>query len=118
MPVVMVVDDSRFQRMMLSKVITQQGHEVLEAGDGNEAVSIYNASRPDLALMDVTMPNKDGLQALVEIRAIDPEARVVMLTALDQDSLVLKAIQLGAKDFLSKPVPPERLVSTLDRMLG
>jgi len=118
MPTVMVVDDSRFQRMMLSKVIKQQGHEVLEAADGDEAVSMYGASKPDLALMDVTMPNKDGLQALEEIRGLDPSARVVMLTALDQDSVVVKAIELGAKDFLAKPVPPERLVSTLQKILG
>jgi len=118
MSTVLVVDDSRFQRMMLSKVIKAQGHEVVEAADGNEAVSRYQESRPDLALMDVTMPNKDGLQALEEIRGLDPEASVIMLTALDQDSVVVKAVALGAEDFLPKPVPPDRLAAVLTKILG
>ncbi len=118
MSTVLVVGDSRFQRMMLSKVIKAQGHEVVEAADGNEAVSVYQETKPDLAFMDVTMPNKDGLQALEEIRGLDPGASVIMLTALDQDSVVVKAVALGAKDFLPKPVPPDRLVVALKKMLG
>ncbi len=68
--------------------------------------------------MDVAMPNKDGLQALGEIRSLDPSACVVMLTALDQDSVIVRAVELGARDFLPKPVPPDRLVAVLEKMLS
>jgi two-component system chemotaxis response regulator CheY len=79
---------------------------------------MYRSEKPDIALMDVTMPHKDGLEALSEIRELDPQAKVVMLTALDQQTVMVQAMRLGAKDFLTKPVVPDRLVATLEKVLG
>ena len=90
----------------------------LYAEDGEEAVSVYQSARPDVALMDVVMPKKDGLEALAEIRQLDPLAKVIMLTALNQQSVAVKAVQLGAKDFLIKPIVPDLLVTALQKVLG
>ena len=115
---VMVVDDNQFIRKRLSKVLSGNGYEVVAAEDGEQAVSVYRSARPDVALMDVVMPHKDGLEALAEIRQLDPLAKVIMLTALNQQSVAVKAVQLGAKDFLTKPIVPDLLITALQKVLG
>ncbi len=117
MATVMVVDDNQFMRKHLADTLKEQGFEVCLAEDGNQAVQVYRSARPSVALMDVVMPNKDGLQALAEIRQFDPQARVIMLTALDQQAVATQAVQLGAKDFLTKPVVTEWLMQSLQRVL-
>ena len=115
---IMIVDDSQFIRMRVTKLLTKHGYEVVEAEDGQAAVQTYRHSRPDAVLMDITMPGKDGLTALTEIRQFDPQAKVIMLTALGQQTIVLRALQAGAKEFLVKPYQPERMMKTLQKVLG
>ena len=101
---ILIVDDAAFMRMMLKDILTKGGFEIAgEAGDGNEAVAKYNELKPDLVTLDITMPNKDGIQALKEIKAADPNATCVMCSAMGQQSMVIEAIQSGAKDFIVKP---------------
>lgn len=115
---IMVVDDAQFMRVRLSKLLIDHGYEVVEAADGEQAVQTYLTAKPDAVVMDITMPQKDGLHALAEIRASDPSARVIMLTALGQESLVVQAVQAGAKDYVVKPYDPDRLMNALQRVLG
>ena len=114
---IMIVDDSLFMRNHLSKLLTKNGHETVVAENGEQAVTTYRQTNPDAVLMDITMPRKDGLQALTEIRELDSKAKVIMLTALDQELAATRAIHVGAKDFLVKPVPPSRLLTALERVL-
>ncbi len=115
---ILIVDDAEFLRVRISKMLVSNGHEVMEAENGAVAVSTYKAHRPDAVLMDVTMPEMDGLAALKAIRSGDPNARVVMLTALGQESVVLEAIKSGAKDFVVKPFEPARVLAAITKALG
>jgi two-component system chemotaxis response regulator CheY len=115
---IMIVDDSLFMRNHLSKLLTKNGYEIIMAENGEQAVQTYQQTRPDAVLMDITMPRKDGLQALTEIKQWDDKAKVIMLTALDQELAATRAIHIGARDFLVKPVPPSRLLTALQRVLG
>jgi two-component system chemotaxis response regulator CheY len=115
---VLVVDDAKFMRVRLTKLLSGQGFDVLEAENGEEAVKAYKEAKPDAVLMDITMPEKDGLEALKEIRESDPKARVVMLTALGQESMVVQAVQAGARDYVVKPFDPDRVMSALQKALG
>ena len=116
---VLVVDDAAFMRKVLTDALAQGGHEVVgEAGNGNEAVARYEELRPDVITLDITMPEKDGLQALREILVSDPAARIVMCSALGQESKVLESIKSGAKDFVVKPFQPERVLQAVDRALA
>ncbi|MCS7220757.1 MAG: response regulator [Anaerolineae bacterium] len=117
MPKVLVVDDAQFMRMRCARLLSENGFEVLEAQNGAEAVRVYQAHRPDVVLMDITMPEMDGLTALRQIRCHDPEARVVMLTALGQQGIVIEAIKSGARDFIVKPFDTERVLSAVRKML-
>jgi two-component system chemotaxis response regulator CheY len=114
---IMIVDDSLFIRNRLSKLLAEHGYETVVARDGKEAVDTYRSAKPDAVLMDVTMPNKNGLEALNEIRQFDSRARVIMLTALDQRSVATQAIQKGAKDFLVKPIRSDQVTEALRRIL-
>ncbi len=114
---IMVVDDAQFIRMRVTKLLTENGHEVFEAADGSAAVKTYRQVSPDAVFMDITMPGKDGLTALSEIRRFDPRAKVIMLTALGQQAMILQAMQAGAKDFLVKPHDPERMLKVLQKVL-
>jgi len=114
----MIVDDAQFTRLRLNKLLTQNGYEVIEAGDGDEAVQTYRSTKPDAVLLDITMPYKDGLAALAEIRAFDPQAKVVMLSALGQQGMMLAAIKAGAKDFVVKPYNSEQLIKTVQKTLS
>ena len=98
-------------------LLTENGHDVVEAENGQQAVEVYQADSPDAVLMDITMPQKDGLEALAEIRDYDAEAKVIMLTALGQHSMVLQAVQGGAKDFIVKPFDADRVMSALQKVL-
>lgn len=116
---VLVVDDAAFMRKLVTDALSGGGHEVVgEAGNGAEAVARYQELRPDLTTLDITMPEKDGLEALREIIAIDPSAKVVMCSALGQESKVLESIKLGAKDFVVKPFQPDRVLSAVSKALG
>lgn len=115
---IMVVDDAQFMRVRISKLLTGHGYEVVEAENGNQAVQVYQVAKPDAVLMDVTMPEKDGLEALTEIRGFDPRAKVIMLTALGQESMVVQAVQAGARDYVVKPFDPDRIMTALQKVLG
>ena len=115
---VLVVDDAAFMRKVLGDALASGGHEVVgEAGNGMEAVERFQQLRPELTTLDITMPEKDGLAALAEIMAIDPAARVVMCSALGQETKVLESIKLGAKDFVVKPFHPARVLEAIGKAL-
>ncbi len=116
MATILVVDDAAFMRMRMSKILTEAGYDVLQAENGAEAVETYRAKTPDAVLMDITMPEMDGLTALREIRAIDPNARVAMVTALGQQQIVLEAVTSGAKDFLVKPCEGDRVLAAVSKL--
>src|ERR687886_1898451 len=116
---VLVVDDAAFMRKMVTDALSGGGHEIVgEAGNGAEAVQRYQELRPDVMTLDITMPEKDGLAALAEIIAADPSAKVVMCSALGQESKVLEAIKLGAKDFVVKPFQPARVIEAVGKALA
>ena len=116
---VLVVDDAVFMRKMVSDALSGGGHEIVgEAGNGDEAVQRYRELRPDVMTLDITMPEKDGISALREIIASDPGAKVVMCSALGQESKVLESIKLGAKDFVVKPFQADRVLSAIDKALA
>jgi two-component system, chemotaxis family, chemotaxis protein CheY len=115
---ILVVDDTQFMRQRVARLLREHDYQTIEAKDGEEAVRMYEHDEPDLVLMDITMPNMDGLAALGEIRAYDPAAKVIMLTALGQQAIALQAIQSGAKDFLVKPYEPDQVLRAVQRVLG
>jgi two-component system, chemotaxis family, chemotaxis protein CheY len=116
---VLVVDDAAFMRKMVTDALTKGGHEVVgEAGNGAEAVTQFQALRPDAMTLDITMPEKDGLAALKEIIALDPSAKVIMCSALGQESKVLESIKLGAKDFVVKPFQADRVLDAIAKAIG
>jgi two-component system chemotaxis response regulator CheY len=115
---VLVVDDAAFMRLRTAKVLTEAGHTVVEAENGRRAVDLYAVERPDVVLMDITMPEMDGLAALAEIKRVDPSAKVAMLTAMGQQTIVLQAIKAGARDFVVKPFEPERVLGAVEKLLA
>ena len=116
---IMLVDDAAFMRMTIKNCLTKAGYtNLIEAGDGAQAVDTFAKEHPDLVIMDITMPNKDGIQALQEIKAIDGGAKVVMCSAMGQEAMVMDSIKSGAKDFIVKPFKPERILSTIKKILG
>lgn len=116
---IMIVDDAAFMRMMLKDILTRHGFEVVgEAENGTVAVEMYKEKKPDLVTMDITMPEMDGVTALKEIRKIDPNAQVVMCSAMGQQGMVIEAIQNGAKDFIVKPFQEERVVEAVKKILS
>jgi two-component system, chemotaxis family, chemotaxis protein CheY len=116
---ILVVDDAAFMRKVLSDALTAGGHEVAgEAASGTEAVQQFPTVRPDLTTLDITMPDKDGLTTLRELMALDPDARVVIVSALGQESKVIEAIKLGARDFVVKPFDAERLLGAVEKALS
>lgn len=111
---VLITDDAAFMRMMLKDILAKNGHEVVaEAGDGIEMLQKYDETMPDIVTLDITMPNMDGLVALKELRKKHPNANVVMCSAMGQQSIVIDAIQSGAKDFIVKPFQAEKVVECL-----
>ena len=118
MATIMVVDDAAFMRMRAAKLLAEEGYEIIEAGNGAEALKLYEENKPDCVLMDITMPEMDGLTALKEIRKLDPEARIAMVTAMGQQAIILEALKAGAKDFVIKPFEKERVVDAVAKLLA
>ena len=115
---ILVVDDAAFMRMRCKKLLTQSGYEVIEAATGSQAVEMYQSDKPDLVLLDITMPDMDGLTALREIIKIDPDARVAMVTAMGQQSMVVEALKAGAKDFVIKPFDQDRVLAAIKKLMA
>lgn len=118
MATVLIVDDSAFMRMRCVATVKEEGFETLEAADGVEAVEVYKQQQPNAVLLDITMPNMDGLEALRQIMAFDSKARVAMVTAMGQQGMVMEAMKVGARDFVVKPFEPDRVKATLQKLLG
>ncbi len=116
---VLIVDDAKFMRTLVKDALTSAGHTVVgEAENGNIAIEMYNNLKPDLVTMDITMREKDGLEAAADILKKDPKARIIMVTALGQEDLLARAIKMGVKDFVVKPFPPERLQQAAAKALA
>jgi two-component system chemotaxis response regulator CheY len=116
---ILLVDDAAFMRKMIKDTLIKNGYtEVFEAVDGADAVEKFGEIGPDLVVMDITMPNMDGLEALKAIRAKDGSANVVMCSAMGQESMVMDAVRSGAKDFIVKPFKPDRVLKTVTSILG
>lgn len=116
---ILLVDDAAFMRMMEKDALTKNGYtEIFEASDGAQAVEKFEELKPDLVIMDITMPNMDGLEALKAIKGKHPEATVVMCSAMGQEAMVIDALKSGAKDFIVKPFKPDRLLKTVTTLLG
>ena len=116
---IMLVDDAAFMRMMVKKALTDSGYDnFVEAQDGAEAVKKYAEEKPDMVFMDITMPNMDGLEALKAMRQLNGSANIVMCSAMGQEAMVMDSIKSGAKDFIVKPFKPERILSTVKKILG
>ena len=116
---ILVCDDAAFMRMMIKDILTKNGYNIAgEAENGKKAVEKYNETKPDLVLMDITMPEMDGIQALKAIKQMDPGASVIMCSAMGQQAMVIEAIQSGAKDFIVKPFQAERVLEAVKKVVG
>jgi two-component system chemotaxis response regulator CheY len=116
---VLVCDDAIFMRTMISDILTTAGFQVIgEAETGREAVDRYKELKPDLVTMDIVMPDMGGIEAVREICKVDPDAKVLMCSAMGQQALVVEAVQAGAKDFVVKPFQPSRVLEAVQRILG
>lgn len=116
---ILICDDAAFMRMMIKDILTKNGYNVAgEAENGAKAVEKYNEIKPDLVLMDITMPEMDGIQALKNIKAADPSATVIMCSAMGQQAMVIESIQAGAKDFIVKPFQADRVLEAVKKVVG
>ena len=116
---ILICDDAAFMRMMIKDILVKNGYNIAgEAENGVKAVEKYQETKPDLVLMDITMPEMDGIQALKKIKAIDANASVVMCSAMGQQAMVIEAIQAGAKDFIVKPFQAERVLEAVKKVVG
>ena len=116
---VLVVDDAAFMRMMLKDILTKNGFEIVgEAENGVVGVATYQKLKPDVVTMDITMPEMNGIDAVKAIKTLDASAKIVMVSAMGQQSMVIEAIQAGASDFIVKPFQPERVVDALTKVIG
>jgi len=113
---ILICDDAAFMRMMIKDILTKNGYNVVgEAENGAKGVEKYNELKPDLVLMDITMPEMDGIEALKEILKNDKNANIIMCSAMGQQAMVIDAIQSGAKDFIVKPFQPERVLEAVSK---
>ncbi|MDX8362242.1 MULTISPECIES: response regulator [Bacillaceae] len=116
---ILIVDDAAFMRMMIKDILTKNGFDVVgEAADGVQAIEKYKEFQPDLVTLDITMPELDGISVLKEIRKINPNAKIVMCSAMGQQAMVIDAIQAGAKDFIVKPFQAERVIEAINKTLN
>ncbi|MEI3597131.1 MULTISPECIES: response regulator [unclassified Oceanobacillus] len=116
---ILIVDDAAFMRMMIKDILAKNGYEIVgEAQDGKEAVEKYKELQPDLVTMDITMPEMDGITALKEIKGINPDATIIMCSAMGQQAMVIDAIQAGAKDFIVKPFQADRVLEAIQKALS
>ena len=115
---ILLADDLSFMRMVQKEILEEKGFEIVaEASDGLEAIEKYEQTRPDIIILDITMPNMNGLDAMHKIFDIDPKARIIMCSALGQQQLIVEAIKAGVKDFIVKPFKPERILSAIEKAL-
>lgn len=116
---ILICDDAAFMRMMIKDILTKNGYNIAgEAENGAKAVEKYNELEPDLVLMDITMPEMDGIQALKKIKETDPNASVIMCSAMGQQAMVIESIQSGAKDFIVKPFQADRVLEAVQKVVG
>ena len=116
---ILICDDAAFMRMMIKDILTKNGYTVAgEAENGLRAVEKYNELKPDLVLMDITMPEMDGIQALKKIKSIDSAAKIIMCSAMGQQAMVIESIQSGAKDFIVKPFQADRVLEAVKKAIG
>ena len=116
---ILICDDAAFMRMMIKDILTKNGYEVAgEAENGAKAVEKYNELKPDLVLMDITMPEMDGIQALKKIKEVDGGALVIMCSAMGQQAMVIESIQSGAKDFIVKQFQADRVIEAVKKVIG
>lgn len=116
---ILVVDDAAFMRMMIKDILSKNGYEVVgEAENGLKAIEKYKELTPDLVLMDITMPEMDGIEAVKKIKAIDNNAKIVMCSAMGQQAMVIESIQSGARDFIVKPFQAERVLEAIRKVVG
>ena len=116
---ILICDDAAFMRMMIKDILTKNGYNVVgEAENGLKAVEKYTEKKPDLVLMDITMPEMDGIQALKKIKELDSGATVIMCSAMGQQAMVIESIQAGAKDFIVKPFQADRVIEAVKKVVG
>ncbi len=116
---ILIVDDAAFMRMMIKDVLTKNGFNVTgEAEDGIKAIERYKELQPELTIMDITMPEMDGIQAVKEIRKLNSNAKIIMCSAMGQQAMVIEAIQAGAKDFIVKPFQADRIIEAVKKVIG
>jgi two-component system chemotaxis response regulator CheY len=116
---VLITDDALFMRVTLKNILTKNGYEVVgEASNGKEAVQLYQNHKPDLVTMDITMPEMDGISAVKEIKKIDPQAKVIMCSAMGQKNMVMEAVSAGARDFIVKPFQPDKVLESIQKAIG
>jgi two-component system chemotaxis response regulator CheY len=116
---ILIVDDAAFMRMMIKDILVKNGYEVAgEAENGLKAIEKYKEVKPDLVIMDITMPELDGIQTVKEIKKINANANIIMCSAMGQQSMVIESIQAGAKDFIVKPFQPDRVIDAIKKVIG
>lgn len=116
---ILIVDDAAFMRMMIKDILSKNGYEIAgEAENGARAIEKYKELTPDLVIMDITMPEVDGIQAVKEIRKSNPDSKIIMCSAMGQQAMVIESIQAGARDFIVKPFQAERVVEAVKKVLG
>lgn len=116
---ILITDDALFMRVTLKNILTKNGYEIAgEATNGREAVQLYASTQPDLVTMDITMPEMDGISAVREIKKADPEAKIIMCTAMGQKNMVMEAVAAGARDFIVKPFQPDKVLESVQKLLG
>lgn len=114
---ILIVDDSRTSRKMLRNILESNGHEIIdEAVNGQEGVQKFQALKPDVVTLDITMPVVDGVEALKMIKALDPESKVVMVTAAGQKNKMIECIKAGTNEFLTKPFEQQEIVDVINKM--
>lgn len=116
---ILIVDDSKIVRRNLNTILSKAGHEIIaEAENGMQAYHEYIKYKPDLVTMDITMPLLDGVRAVKKIITADPDAKIIMVSAIDQKNMVIAAIQMGAKHYILKPFDPVKVIAAVDAVLG
>lgn len=116
---ILIVDDAAFMRMMIKDILVKNGYTVVgEAENGTKAIEKYKELDPDLVIMDITMPEMDGIQAVRQIKSVNSEARIIMCSAMGQQAMVIESIQAGARDFIVKPFQAERVVEAVKKVVG
>ena len=116
---ILICDDAAFMRMMIKDILTKNGYNIVgEAENGAKAVEKYAELKPDIVLMDITMPEMDGIEALKKIKAADANASIIMCSAMGQQAMVIESIQSGAKDFIVKPFQADRVLEAVQKVVG